>query len=104
MDRQILVNRDPSESTDRQIYDRRNDVGSKVFWSIMTGILTTIFLGSLGLGIRNYEINNRQDIELTTVREYMKTQARLNDKLDAILDGSKRLPGVFYQDDQRRMR
>lgn len=79
-----------------KLVDRRADQGSKMFLVIVSSILTTIFLGSLGLGIRNYEINNRQDISLTEMKFYMKNQDILNMKLTDILEGRVRLQGVFY--------
>ena len=76
--------------------DRRNDVGQKVFLSILTAVLTTIFLGSLGLGVRNYEINNRQDISIERFNGFMETQVELNRKLTEILEGRAKLPNVRY--------
>lgn len=89
-------------SEDKNGVERRQDVGQKMFVAILTSVLTTLFLGSLGMGIRNYEINNRQDIDLTKIGVYMKNQDILNGKLTDILEGRSRLPGVFYNKEVSR--
>ena len=71
-------------------------MGQKVFLSILTAVLTTIFLWSLGLGVRNYEINNRQDISIERFNGFMETQVELNRKLTEILEGRAKLPNVRY--------
>ena len=75
--------------------DRRQDVGQKMFLGIITSILTTIFIASLGLSIRNYEINNSQDISIDRFIHFMESQSRLNDKLTDLLEGRAKLPMVM---------
>lgn len=70
--------------------DRRQDVGQKMFIAIVSAILTTIFLGSLGLGFRAYEKGNTHEVRITVLEEFAKGQARLNEKLDKLLESSFR--------------
>ena len=80
--------------------DRRNDIGQKMFIGIVTAILTTIFVGALGLGIRAYEKDGIHDIEIALLKQTMINQDRLNlsqDRLNQrvmnLLENKERLMG-----------
>ena len=62
------------------------EISQKLFVGILTAVLTTIFLGALGLGIRANEVNNIQEISLARIDLFMETQNRLNDKLEKLID------------------
>lgn len=67
-------------------FDRRNDVGNKLFIGILTAVLTTVFLGSLGLGIRAYELGNKHEVRISVMENFIYRQDRLNEKWEAWLD------------------
>lgn len=70
---------------DKEVYDRRQDVGQKMFVGILTAVLTTIFIGSLGLSIRAGEKNHALELRVVKLEVFVANQDRLNIKLDKIL-------------------
>lgn len=66
--------------------DRRSDVGPKIAAGVITAVLTTIFLGSLGLSIRANELNQIQEVRIAKVEVFLVNQDRLNAKLEKIVD------------------
>lgn len=72
--------------TELRPFDRRADVSQKLFVGIMTAVLTTIFLGVLGIGVRASEINQMQDVRLTRVEYFVENQNRLNEKMEKLID------------------
>lgn len=66
--------------------DRRQDVGSKMFIGIVTAILTTIFLGALGISIRSSEMNNMQEVRLAKLEVFAENQNNLNKKMEDLID------------------
>ena len=66
--------------------ERRDDVGQKVFIGIITAVLTTIFISSLGFSIRAYEIGNVHEVRLAKIDSYIDSQEKLNLRLEKFLD------------------
>ena len=77
-------------SDELRSYDRRQDVGQKMFIAILTAIITTIFLGVLGMSIRNYEKSNTMEIRLVKVELIVQNQNELNKKLTDFLESGER--------------
>lgn len=57
-----------------------------MFIGIISAILTTVFLGSLGLSLKANEVNNSQEVRLGKFQMFMENQDKLNIKMDSILD------------------
>ena len=72
--------------TEPRAYDRRQDVGQKLFIGIVTAILTTVFLATLSLGWQNYERQNKIEVRLVQVEVFVRNQDRLNQKLTNFLE------------------
>jgi hypothetical protein len=67
-------------------YDRRSDVGSKVTTGIVTAILTSVFLGALGMSIRQEEKGHLMDVRIVKVEVFIANQDRLNERLVRVLE------------------
>lgn len=68
------------------MFDRRNDVGAKMFYAIISAILTTFFVGGLTLSVRNYEIANKHDTRIALLEQCVINQNKLNEKFDRFLE------------------
>ena len=64
----------------------KTENSQKLTIGIVTAVLTSIFLGALGLGVRANETNNFQEVRLAKIELFVETQNRLNDKLEKLVD------------------
>ena len=66
--------------------DRRSDVGQKMFIGITTAILTTVFMGALGMSIRGLELNHGLELRMVKIEVFIANQDRLNERLVRVLE------------------
>lgn len=71
--------------SDRML-DRRADVGQKMFIGIITAVLTTIFVGALGISLRSMEKGHDLELRVVKLEVFIVNQDKLNDKLSKLLD------------------
>lgn len=72
-------------------YDRRADVGQKIYIGIITAILSTVFLGALGMSIKNSDALHNIDVRVVKLEQFTDNQNRLNMKLDTFVDRSQKI-------------
>ena len=66
--------------------DRRSDVGQKMFVGIITAVLTTVFMGALGMSMRGVEMNHGLELRMVKVEVFIANQDRLNERLVRVLE------------------
>lgn len=52
----------------------------------ITSLLTAVFISSLGLGLRAYELGNKHETRIVLLEDFARRQDILNKKLDKYLE------------------
>ena len=65
-------------------------MGQKLFIGILTAVLSTVFLGTLGLSVTGMQKDHDLELRVVQIEQFIKNQDRLNIKLTDLLES-----GVF---------
>ena len=61
-------------------------MGQKLFVGILTAVLSTIFLGTLGLSVTGMQKDHDLEIRVVQIEQFIRNQDRLNVKITDLLE------------------